>query len=101
MRPVLTGWDHIQQEGEEQEAPSEEINARRESDRFIADMAKRWLQTNACIWDGKEEICWCGAYDFLHHHPAKGANGEEPTAIRCSQQEEKTFWKRIRDDNER
>eukprot|EP00972_Heterocapsa_arctica_P025843 3803129-Heterocapsa_arctica.AAC.1 len=63
-------------------------------------MAKRWIKTNAHIWDGMEKICWYGSDDFLHHHQPKGANGQEPTAIRCTQQEENTFWERLRDATE-
>eukprot|EP00972_Heterocapsa_arctica_P080059 11798262-Heterocapsa_arctica.AAC.1 len=60
-------------------------------------MARSWLKTCAHIWEGKKDICWRGAFDFIHDHGPKGANGEEPTVIRCTQQEEDNLWERLRD----
>eukprot|EP00972_Heterocapsa_arctica_P004754 705233-Heterocapsa_arctica.AAC.1 len=80
MRQKLPAWYEGPREAGNQGGPGQEVNARRESDRFLADMARRWIKTNAHIWDGINTPCWCGDFDILHHHQVEG-NGEEPTIV--------------------
>eukprot|EP00972_Heterocapsa_arctica_P067937 10029885-Heterocapsa_arctica.AAC.1 len=92
MQPVFTGWDHQPPEGENLEGPGEELNARRETARYLADMAKQWADRGGIVWAGSGNPCYCGAFDFLHRHQEKGPAGEEPTVTQCSPQEDNSFW---------
>eukprot|EP00972_Heterocapsa_arctica_P114930 16445206-Heterocapsa_arctica.AAC.1 len=87
MRPELPGWHSGPQEAGKHGGPGDEINARKESDTCIDDMARRWLKTSAHIWDGIRTPCWCGDFDLLHHRQPKEANGEDATIVQCTQQE--------------